>query len=162
MYFYNEQACASTYSAGGEALLRGGYASHMWLLSDDNENGTTKFPKVFFFQIYKLFMFCPIYLVTFPVFFHSVPFPIHPLSWSPHVCIHNIYTCYYTHLWRRKWQPTPAFLPGESRGQRSLAGCSPWGHKKSDMTEQLSTYVSTYYYFLSHLRVNWRLVPFHP
>ena len=116
----------------------------------------------FFFQIYKLFMFCPIYLVTFPVFFHSVPFPIHPLSWSPHVCIHNIYTCYYTHLWRRKWQPTPAFLPGESRGQRSLAGCSPWGHKKSDMTEQLSTYVSTYYYFLSHLRVNWRLVPFHP
>ena len=45
---------ASTYSAGGEALLRGGYASHMWLLSDDNENGTTKFPKVFFFQIYNV------------------------------------------------------------------------------------------------------------
>ena len=37
--------------------------------------------------------------------------------------------------WRRTWQPTPAFLPGESHGQRSLAGCSPWGHKKSDMTE---------------------------
>ena len=30
--------------------------------------------------------------------------------------------------WRRKWQPTPV-LPGESHGQRSLAGCSPWGHK---------------------------------
>ena len=29
--------------------------------------------------------------------------------------------------WRRKWQPTPVFLPGESRGQRSLVGCSPWG-----------------------------------
>ena len=29
--------------------------------------------------------------------------------------------------WRRKWQPTPVFLPGESQGQRSLVGCSPWG-----------------------------------
>ena len=30
-------------------------------------------------------------------------------------------------LWRRKWQPTPVFLPGKSHGQRSLVGCSPWG-----------------------------------
>ena len=30
--------------------------------------------------------------------------------------------------WRRKWQPTPVFLPEESQGQRSLVGCSPWGH----------------------------------
>ena len=29
--------------------------------------------------------------------------------------------------WRRKWQPTPVFLPGEPHGQRSLAGFSPWG-----------------------------------
>ena len=35
----------------------------------------------------------------------------------------------------RKWQPTPAFLPGESHGQRSLAGYSLLGHKESDMTE---------------------------
>ena len=35
----------------------------------------------------------------------------------------------------RIWQTTPVFLPGESRGQRSLAGHSPWGHKKSDTTE---------------------------
>ena len=42
--------------------------------------------------------------------------------------------------WRRTWQPTPVFLPGESHGQRSLAGCSPWGHKESDTTEQLSTH----------------------
>ena len=39
--------------------------------------------------------------------------------------------------WRRKWQPTPVFLPGEFHGQRSLAGCSPWGRKESDMTERL-------------------------
>ena len=32
------------------------------------------------------------------------------------------------------WQPTPVFLPGESRGQRSLVGYSPWGHRESDMT----------------------------
>ena len=31
--------------------------------------------------------------------------------------------------WKRAWQPTPAFLPGESHGQRSLAGYSPWGQK---------------------------------
>ena len=37
--------------------------------------------------------------------------------------------------WRRKWQPTPAFLPGESHGQRSLAGYSPWGRKELGMTE---------------------------
>ena len=37
--------------------------------------------------------------------------------------------------WRRKWQFTPVFLPGKFHGQRSLAGCSPWGHKESDMTE---------------------------
>ena len=41
--------------------------------------------------------------------------------------------------WRRAWQPTPVFLPGESHGQRSLAGYSPRGHKESDTTEQLST-----------------------
>ena len=41
-------------------------------------------------------------------------------------------------LWRRKWQPTPVFLPGESHGQRSLAGYSPWGRKESDPTEQLT------------------------
>ena len=37
-----------------------------------------------------------------------------------------------------KWQPTPAFLAGESHGQRSLAGYSPWGLKESDSTERLT------------------------
>ena len=39
--------------------------------------------------------------------------------------------------WRRKWQPTPVFLPEKSHGQRSLVDYSPWGRKESDMTEQL-------------------------
>ena len=38
----------------------------------------------------------------------------------------------------RKWQPTPVFFPGESDGQRSLAGYSPEGHKESDTTDRLS------------------------
>ena len=37
--------------------------------------------------------------------------------------------------WRRKWQPTPVFLPGESQGQGSLVGCHLWGHTESDTTE---------------------------
>ena len=37
--------------------------------------------------------------------------------------------------WRRKWQPTPVFLPGESQGQRSLVGCRLWGHTESYTTE---------------------------
>ena len=40
--------------------------------------------------------------------------------------------------WRRKWQPTPVFLPGEFYGQRSLVGYSPWGCKELDMTERLT------------------------
>ena len=39
--------------------------------------------------------------------------------------------------WRRKWQPTPVFLPGESHGRRSLVGYSPWGRKESYRTERL-------------------------
>ena len=37
--------------------------------------------------------------------------------------------------WRRKWQPTPVFLPGESQGQGSLVGCHLWGRTESDTTE---------------------------
>ena len=44
--------------------------------------------------------------------------------------------------WRRKWQPTPVFLPGESHGQRSLMGCSPWGREESDTTGRLHFHFS--------------------
>ena len=37
--------------------------------------------------------------------------------------------------WRRKWQPTPVFLPGESQGQGSLVGCRLWRHTELDTTE---------------------------
>ena len=44
---------------------------------------------------------------------------------SMHACMH----------WRRKWQPTPVFLPGESQGRGSLVGCRLWGRTESDTTE---------------------------
>ena len=37
--------------------------------------------------------------------------------------------------WKRRWQPTPVFLPGESQGQRSLVGCRLWGHTESEKTK---------------------------
>ena len=47
--------------------------------------------------------------------------------------------------WRSKWQPTPVSLSGKSHGQRIMVGCSPWGHKESDTTQQLTlTYFLTY------------------
>ena len=41
-----------------------------------------------------------------------------------------------------QWQPTPVLLPGESHGRRSLVSCSPWGRKKSNMTERLHFHFS--------------------
>ena len=43
--------------------------------------------------------------------------------------------------WRRKWQPTPASLPGESHEWRSLVGYSPQGHKESDTTGRLHSFI---------------------
>ena len=63
--------------------------------------------------------------------------------------------------WRRAWQPTPVFLPGESHGQRSLAGYSPWGHRESDTTEQLSMRASMQSFSVvsDSLRSPWNVAP---
>ena len=54
-------------------------------------------------------------------------------TWVPHPWVEKM-------PWRRAWQqPTPVFLPGESHGQRSLVGYTPWGCKESDTTEQPNT-----------------------
>ena len=63
----------------------------------------------------------------------------HLLPQSPKVC--SLYLCLFRYSlftffhWRRKWQPTPVFLPGESQGWQSLVGCHLWGLTGSDMTE---------------------------
>ena len=50
--------------------------------------------------------------------------------------MHTKYIFIYTHIFYGfKWQPTPVFLPGESQGQGSLAGCRLWGRTESDTTE---------------------------
>ena len=53
--------------------------------------------------------------------------------------------------WRRKWQPTPVFLPGEFHGQRNLVGYNPWGCKGSDSTDQQTVSLLT---SLSFFKVN--------
>ena len=52
-------------------------------------------------------------------------------DWAPSL---SLFT--FTH-WRRKWQPTPVFLPGESQGRESLVGCRLWGRTESDTTEAI-------------------------
>ena len=51
-----------------------------------------------------------------------------------HDCATSLSLFTFMH-WRRKWQPTPVFLPGESQGWRSLLGCRLWGCTESDTTE---------------------------
>ena len=64
--------------------------------------------------------------------------PSEPPGKLPCVCM-CVCVYIYTYIYgRRKWQPTPVFLPGESHGQRSLADYSPWGCKELDMTERLT------------------------
>ena len=64
--------------------------------------------------------------------------------------------------WRRKWQPTPVFLPGESLGQRSVEGYGPWDCKESDTTEQiiLGIRVSacSIFFIAPQLRQGWPVV----
>ena len=51
-------------------------------------------------------------------------------------CVHYLSLSLFTFMhWRRKWQSTPVFLPGESQGRGSLVGCHLWGHTESDTTE---------------------------
>ena len=61
--------------------------------------------------------------------------------------------------WRRKWQPIPVFLPGESQGQGSLVDCCLWGHTESDMTEaQCWVFTATYELSLVVIRGGYSLV----
>ena len=54
----------------------------------------------------------------------------------------TVIAIFYCYCGRRKWQPTPVFLPGKSHGRRSLVGCSLWGREESDTTERLHFHFS--------------------
>ena len=59
---------------------------------------------------------------------------IHGLAKSQTQLSDFTFTFHFMH-WRRKWQPTPVFLPGESQGRGSLVGCCLWCHTESDVNE---------------------------
>ena len=65
----------------------------------------------------------------------------------PHATQWPVYT--HTHIyipWRRKWQPTPVFLPGESHGQRSPGDCSPWESQSQTNWSNLTQHIRIYTY----------------
>ena len=61
--------------------------------------------------------------------------------------------------WRRKWQPTPVFLPGESQGRGSLLGCRLWGRTESDTTEVTEHSIACSMKDLSSLTRDWTYTP---
>ena len=62
------------------------------------------------------------------------------IGWD--IWLHPPFLSKYGGSQRRRWHPTPVLLPGKSHGWRSLVGCSPWGCKESDTTEQLHFHFS--------------------
>ena len=64
--------------------------------------------------------------------------------------------------WRRKWQPTPVFLPGESQGRGSLVGCHLWGCTELDMTEVTYQQNGPYTHTPYSLFLGFSLSPFCP
>ena len=68
-------------------------------------------------------------------FFFSLSFPQN-IAWQWYL----IYIPIPYLVWRKAWQPTPVFLPGESHGQRNLVGYSPWGHKSQTQLSNTHTY----------------------
>ena len=77
-------------------------------------------------------------IISISITFKSGPMYLcNPSLLLSHVCPHPRNTAFHGlwFIWRRKWQPTPMFLPGESQGRWSLVGCCLWGHTESDMTE---------------------------
>ena len=67
------------------------------------------------------------------------PFQVHKRTCQCRTCKRHSFNPWVGMIpWNRKWQPTPVFLPGECYRQRSLVGYSPWHHKESDTTVQMS------------------------
>ena len=95
--------------------------------------------QVFWFLVrYTQVQDCYVFLENWPLYYHIMtPFiPNYPMKSA--LSEVNVVTLAFFWLllaWKRKWQPTPVFLPGESQGWGSLVGCRLWGHTESDTTE---------------------------
>ena len=76
----------------------------------------------------------------------------------------RLHFTYFAHFslyhWRRKWQPTPVFFPGESHGQRSLGRHGLWGHRGSDTTEVTKQSVIIHWQANNRVEVvkRWRII----
>ena len=70
---------------------------------------------------------------------------------SYHTSFYYLFTWVGKIPWGRAQQPTPVSLPGESHGQRGLAGYSPWGCKESDTTEATERACTSFYYLFTYL-----------
>ena len=87
---------------------------------------------------------CPLQICFFPIFH----IPVNEANILKTSFCFNIFEIHFlcihiapilSHIWRRKWQLTPVFLPGEFQGPRSLVGCCLWSHTESDTTEVSSS-----------------------
>ena len=96
------------------------------------------------------------------------PYPVQ-IRCSEELCVSNLgkTLSLFTFMhWRRKWQPTPVFLPGESQGWGSLVGCRLWGREESDTTEAtkqqqplaITFLFSSYHSFYCYLIFSWIFV----
>ena len=83
----------------------------------------------FFFNLFECYnVFCYIY--------YCIYYTVFNICFICSMLLSIISLSLFTFMhWRRKWQPTPVFLPGESHGQGSLVGCPLWGHTESETTE---------------------------
>ena len=77
------------------------------------------------------------YSILVTVFFSSLKFYL--------VLFQVFYNTFRVLTWSRKWQHTPVFLPGKFHGQRTLVGYSPWGHKESDTTEHIYSFLGFFF-----------------
>ena len=93
-------------------------------------------------NILYIFLFV---LIQDPVKNHALYLSVTPLQSFK---IQNSTFSFFS-FWRRKWQPTAVFLPGQTHGQRSLVGYSPWGCKESDTTEQLRQTIIFFRFFIT-------------
>ena len=98
-------------------------------------SGTHKTPKlVHLILSQRSLRLSSIFCILFPLFGHSYVLLLMSSFMSVNICV-----MYLGWPVRRKWQPTPIFLPETSHEHSSLTGYSPIGHKMLDMTEWLST-----------------------
>ena len=113
----------------------------LWFLKSETISQSTFF---FFHEVYILKsigqLFCIVSLTSVGLMFFMMNLRESRVSYKGNPCsssVKNLSAVQETWVqflgqkipWRRKWQPTPTFLPGESHGQRSLAANSPWGRK---------------------------------